>query len=95
MRSNSGASRISADAAPTRLAATTSAARGAVRVVPNGALGDLDETALAKQLGQVGIMTGRGVEQTAAGVTLIDDSFNGNPASVAATCGPCPVVVQR
>jgi UDP-N-acetylmuramoyl-tripeptide--D-alanyl-D-alanine ligase len=29
-------------------------------------------------------MTGRGVEQTAAGVTLIDDSFNGNPASVAA-----------
>jgi UDP-N-acetylmuramoyl-tripeptide--D-alanyl-D-alanine ligase len=40
--------------------------------------------ALAQVLGQVGIMTGRGVEQTAAGVTLIDDSFNGNPASVAA-----------
>jgi len=40
--------------------------------------------ALAQGLGQVGIMTGRGVEQTAADVTLIDDSFNGNPASVAA-----------
>jgi UDP-N-acetylmuramoyl-tripeptide--D-alanyl-D-alanine ligase len=44
----------------------------------------LDPTALARVLGQVGIMTGRGVEQTAADVTLIDDSFNGNPASVAA-----------
>jgi len=44
----------------------------------------LDPTALARGLGQVGIMTGRGVEQSAAGVTLIDDSFNGNPASVAA-----------
>ena len=44
----------------------------------------LDETALAKQLGNVGIMTGRGVEQTADGVTLIDDSFNGNPASMVA-----------
>ena len=44
----------------------------------------LAPTALARVLGQVGIMTGRGVEQTAADVTLIDDSFNGNPASVAA-----------
>jgi UDP-N-acetylmuramoyl-tripeptide--D-alanyl-D-alanine ligase len=44
----------------------------------------LDETALAKQLGQVGIMTGRGVEQTADGVIVIDDSFNGNPASMVA-----------
>lgn len=44
----------------------------------------LDPAALAPMLGQVGIMTGRGVEQTAADVTLIDDSFNGNPASVAA-----------
>jgi UDP-N-acetylmuramoyl-tripeptide--D-alanyl-D-alanine ligase len=44
----------------------------------------LDPAALAPVLGQVGIMTGRGVEQAAAGVTLIDDSFNGNPASVAA-----------
>jgi UDP-N-acetylmuramoyl-tripeptide--D-alanyl-D-alanine ligase len=44
----------------------------------------LDETALAQQLGKVGIMTGRGVEQTAAGVTVIDDSFNGNPASMVA-----------
>jgi UDP-N-acetylmuramoyl-tripeptide--D-alanyl-D-alanine ligase len=44
----------------------------------------LDEMALAKQLGKVGIMSGRGVEQTAGGVTVIDDSFNGNPASTVA-----------
>jgi UDP-N-acetylmuramoyl-tripeptide--D-alanyl-D-alanine ligase len=44
----------------------------------------LDETALANQLGDVGIMTGRGVEQTAGGAVLIDDSFNGNPASMVA-----------
>jgi UDP-N-acetylmuramoyl-tripeptide--D-alanyl-D-alanine ligase len=44
----------------------------------------LDEAALAKQLGSVGIMTGRGVEQTAGGAVLIDDSFNGNPASMVA-----------
>ena len=29
-------------------------------------------------------MTGRGVEQTADGMTVIDDSFNGNPASMVA-----------
>ena len=44
----------------------------------------LDAAALAQQLGHVGIMTGRGVEQTAGGVTVIDDSFNGNPASMVA-----------
>ncbi|GAC1339178.1 MAG: UDP-N-acetylmuramoyl-tripeptide--D-alanyl-D-alanine ligase [Bradyrhizobium sp.] len=44
----------------------------------------LDETALASELGGVGIMSGRGVEQSAGGATLIDDSFNGNPASMAA-----------
>jgi UDP-N-acetylmuramoyl-tripeptide--D-alanyl-D-alanine ligase len=44
----------------------------------------LDEMALAERLGDVGIMSGRGVEQTAGGATLIDDSFNGNPASMAA-----------
>ena len=44
----------------------------------------LDAAALAKQLDKVGIMTGRGVEQTASGVTVIDDSFNGNPASMVA-----------
>jgi UDP-N-acetylmuramoyl-tripeptide--D-alanyl-D-alanine ligase len=44
----------------------------------------LDEKALAKELGNVGIMSGRGVEQTAGGATLIDDSFNGNPASMVA-----------
>jgi UDP-N-acetylmuramoyl-tripeptide--D-alanyl-D-alanine ligase len=44
----------------------------------------LDPALLAKELGHVGIMTGRGVEQSAGGVTLIDDSFNGNPASMAA-----------
>ena len=40
--------------------------------------------ALAQQLGNVGIMTGRGVELIVGGVTVIDDSFNGNPASMAA-----------
>ncbi len=44
----------------------------------------LDPALLAKELGQVGIMTGRGVEQSAGGIVLIDDSFNGNPASMAA-----------
>jgi UDP-N-acetylmuramoyl-tripeptide--D-alanyl-D-alanine ligase len=44
----------------------------------------LDETALAKNLDHVGIMTGRGVEVSVGGVTVIDDSFNGNPASMAA-----------
>jgi UDP-N-acetylmuramoyl-tripeptide--D-alanyl-D-alanine ligase len=44
----------------------------------------LDETALAGKLGEVGIMSGRGVEQIAGDTILIDDSFNGNPASMAA-----------
>jgi UDP-N-acetylmuramoyl-tripeptide--D-alanyl-D-alanine ligase len=44
----------------------------------------LDAAALAAKLDRVGIMTGRGVEQTAGGVTVIDDSFNGNPASMVA-----------
>jgi UDP-N-acetylmuramoyl-tripeptide--D-alanyl-D-alanine ligase len=44
----------------------------------------LDAAALAPQLNDVGIMTGRGVEQMVAGATLIDDSFNGNPASMVA-----------
>src|SRR5216683_2739678 len=39
----------------------------------------LDETLLANELGKVGIMSGRGVEQTADGVIVIDDSFNGIP----------------
>jgi UDP-N-acetylmuramoyl-tripeptide--D-alanyl-D-alanine ligase len=47
----------------------------------------LDATALAKELNHVGIMTGRGVEQAAAGITVIDDSFNGNPASMVAALG--------
>src|SRR5437879_2377636 len=47
----------------------------------------LDATALAKELNHVGIMTGRGVEQVADGVTVIDDSFNGNPASMVAALG--------
>jgi UDP-N-acetylmuramoyl-tripeptide--D-alanyl-D-alanine ligase len=45
---------------------------------------NLDAATLATKLDRVGIMTGRGVEQAAGGVTVIDDSFNGNPASVAA-----------
>ncbi len=44
----------------------------------------LDATKLAAELGHVGIMTGRGLEQTAGGALLIDDSYNGNPASMAA-----------
>jgi UDP-N-acetylmuramoyl-tripeptide--D-alanyl-D-alanine ligase len=44
----------------------------------------LDAAALAAELDGVGIMSGRGVEQNVGGVTVIDDSFNGNPASVAA-----------
>lgn len=45
---------------------------------------NLDAATLAIKLDRVGIMTGRGVEQAIGGVTVIDDSFNGNPASVAA-----------
>ncbi|MFX5933751.1 UDP-N-acetylmuramoyl-tripeptide--D-alanyl-D-alanine ligase, partial [Acinetobacter baumannii] len=44
----------------------------------------LDTCALAPRLNEVGIMTGRGGEQTVAGATLIDDSFTGNPASMVA-----------
>ncbi|OAF14629.1 UDP-N-acetylmuramoylalanyl-D-glutamyl-2, 6-diaminopimelate--D-alanyl-D-alanine ligase [Bradyrhizobium centrolobii] len=44
----------------------------------------LEVATLATKLDRVGIMTGRGVEQAVGGVTVIDDSFNGNPASVAA-----------
>jgi UDP-N-acetylmuramoyl-tripeptide--D-alanyl-D-alanine ligase len=47
----------------------------------------LDAAALAPELDHVGIMTGRGVEQSAGGVTVIDDSFNGNPASMVAALG--------
>jgi UDP-N-acetylmuramoyl-tripeptide--D-alanyl-D-alanine ligase len=48
---------------------------------------DLDPAALARELDHVGIMTGRGVEQSVGGVTIIDDSFNGNPASMVAALG--------
>jgi UDP-N-acetylmuramoyl-tripeptide--D-alanyl-D-alanine ligase len=44
----------------------------------------LDAAKLAAKLGHVGIMTGRGVEQAAGGALVLDDSFNGNPASMAA-----------
>jgi UDP-N-acetylmuramoyl-tripeptide--D-alanyl-D-alanine ligase len=45
---------------------------------------NLDVATLAIKLDRVGIMAGRGVEQAIGGITVIDDSFNGNPASVAA-----------
>ena len=48
---------------------------------------NLDASTLAIKLDRVGIMTGRGVEQAIGGITVIDDSFNGNPASVAAALG--------
>ena len=44
----------------------------------------LDPAVLARDLEAVGNMTGRGVEQSVGGTILIDDSFNGNPASMAA-----------
>ncbi|MBI5262659.1 MAG: UDP-N-acetylmuramoyl-tripeptide--D-alanyl-D-alanine ligase [Bradyrhizobium sp.] len=44
----------------------------------------LDVTALAGRVDDVEIMSGRGVEQAVGGITVIDDSFNGNPASMAA-----------
>src|SRR4029079_5966885 len=47
----------------------------------------LEPAALAHELDHVGIMTGRGVEQAVHGVTVIDDSFNGNPASMVAALG--------
>ena len=47
----------------------------------------LDPATLARELNHVGIMTGRGVEQAAGGITVIDDSFNGNPASMVAALG--------
>ena len=47
----------------------------------------LEPALLARELSHVGIMTGRGVEQAVHGVTVIDDSFNGNPASMVAALG--------
>ena len=47
----------------------------------------LDPAAMAPELNHVGMMTGRGVEQVVAGSTLIDDSYNGNPASMVAALG--------
>jgi UDP-N-acetylmuramoyl-tripeptide--D-alanyl-D-alanine ligase len=44
----------------------------------------LDSAKLAAALGHVGIMSGRGLEQTAGGALVIDDSYNGNPASMVA-----------
>jgi UDP-N-acetylmuramoyl-tripeptide--D-alanyl-D-alanine ligase len=44
----------------------------------------LDAGKLAAELGHVAIMSGRGLEQAAGGALLIDDSYNGNPASMAA-----------
>ncbi|MGJ4930328.1 UDP-N-acetylmuramoyl-tripeptide--D-alanyl-D-alanine ligase [Bradyrhizobium sp. HKCCYLS2038] len=56
----------------------------ALAALASVAAAGLDPALLASELGQVGIMTGRGVEQTVSDIVLIDDSFNGNPASMAA-----------
>ncbi|CCD92725.1 UDP-N-acetylmuramoyl-tripeptide--D-alanyl-D-alanine ligase (UDP-MurNAc-pentapeptide synthetase, D-alanyl-D-alanine-adding enzyme) [Bradyrhizobium sp. ORS 375] len=56
----------------------------ALAALASVAAAGLDPAQLAQELGDVGIMTGRGVEQSVGGIVLIDDSFNGNPASMAA-----------
>ncbi|CAL79333.1 UDP-N-acetylmuramoyl-tripeptide--D-alanyl-D-alanine ligase (UDP-MurNAc-pentapeptide synthetase, D-alanyl-D-alanine-adding enzyme) [Bradyrhizobium sp. ORS 278] len=56
----------------------------ALAALASVAAAGLDPALLAPELGEVGIMTGRGVEQTVGDIVLIDDSFNGNPASMAA-----------
>ncbi|CCD98431.1 Mur ligase family protein [Bradyrhizobium sp. STM 3809] len=56
----------------------------ALAALASVAAAGLDSALLAPALGHVGIMTGRGVEQTVGDIVLIDDSFNGNPASMAA-----------
>lgn len=56
----------------------------ALAALASVAAAGLDPVLLARELGEVGIMTGRGVEQRIGEIVLIDDSFNGNPASMAA-----------
>ena len=56
----------------------------ALAALASVAAAGLDPVLLARELGEVGIMTGRGVEQHIGEIVLIDDSFNGNPASMAA-----------
>lgn len=43
-----------------------------------------DVAAAAARLHTAGIMVGRGVSHSVGGVTVVDDSFNGNPASITA-----------
>lgn len=43
-----------------------------------------DWDAAAERVAEVGVMVGRGTAEVVGGVTVIDDSFNGNPASVRA-----------
>ncbi|MDU6488927.1 UDP-N-acetylmuramoyl-tripeptide--D-alanyl-D-alanine ligase [Bradyrhizobium sp.] len=56
----------------------------ALAALASVAAAGLDPVLLARELGEVGIMTGRGVEQRIGEIVLLDDSFNGNPASMAA-----------
>ncbi|MFN5571899.1 MAG: Mur ligase family protein, partial [Bradyrhizobium sp.] len=51
----------------------------ALAALASVAAAGLDPVLLARELGEVGIMTGRGVEQRIGEIVLIDDSFNGNP----------------